>query len=132
MEGAQKSKQVVLVDDDLDLLKLMTFFLQAKGLETHGFSTGKDALEYLLKEENIAQCALLILDRILPDMDGLEILHLIDQKHAKRCPVVILSVLSSDKDVLSGFTSGAVDYITKPFNLEIFYEKVHRLIASSI
>lgn len=125
--SSSESKRVVIVDDDEDLLKSLTFILKSEGLEVQGFLTGKEALVYLLKEENINQCSLLILDRLLPDMDGLEILRTLNTKFPKHCPVLILSLLSSDKDVLSGLTTGALDYITKPFNLEIFAEKVKKL-----
>ena len=56
-----------------------------------------------------------------------KILKTLNAKFEKHCPVLILSLLSSDKDILSGLTGGALDYITKPFNLEIFTEKVKKL-----
>lgn len=127
MNIPKESKRVVVVDDDEDLLKSLIFILQSEGLDVQGFVTGKEALDYLLKEENINSCSLLILDRLLPDMEGLEILTAINAKFPKHCPVLILSLLSSDKDVLVGLTTGALDYITKPFNLEIFTEKVKKL-----
>ena len=128
MKASEKSKRVIIVDDDEDLLKSLVMILQSEGLEVQGFLLGKEAMDYLLQEENMEACSLLILDRLLPDMDGLEILTALNTKFAKHCPVLILSLLSSDKDVLSGLTTGALDYITKPFNLEIFAEKIKKLI----
>ncbi len=125
--NAPENKKIVIVDDDEDLLKSLTFILKSEGLEVQGFITGKEALDYLTKEENINTCSLLILDRLLPDMDGLDILRSLNATFLKHCPVLILSLLSSDKDILSGLTTGALDYITKPFNLEIFTEKVKKL-----
>jgi DNA-binding response OmpR family regulator len=122
--------RIVVVDDDSDLLRLMLFLLRSKGFEVLGFSTGQEAKAYLEKEENLQNCSLLILDRLLPDMDGLDILKEMKKTFSKLCPVIILSVLSSDQDILSGLTGGAVDYISKPFNLEIFSEKVKKLLLT--
>lgn len=120
-------EKVIIVDDDEDLLRSLSFILKSEGLEVQEFTMGKEALAYLLKDENINSCSLLILDRLLPDMDGLDILKSLNAKFPQHCPTLILSLLSSDKDVLSGLTTGALDYITKPFNLEIFTEKVKKL-----
>lgn len=124
----KNKKAIVVVDDDDLLLKSLITLLKSEGFEVEGFLTGKEALKYLLEEKNIYTCSLLILDRLLPDMDGLDILRSLNAEIKEHCPVLILSLLSSDSDILSGLTKGAFDYITKPFNLEIFIEKVKKLM----
>ena len=116
--------KVIIVDDDEDLLRLLVFAFKEKGFEPSTLSTGKEALSYLMREENTKDAVLLILDRILPDMEGLDIL----KQFKPKIPVLILSALSSEKDVLAGLKLGAVDYIPKPFSLPILMQKALSLI----
>lgn len=125
----EKNSKVILVDDDKDLLQILKFFFEGKGFETQGITTGKEALEYLLNEKNMARVSLVVLDRMLPDMDGLDILEKFLEKYSHRIPVLILSVLSADKDVIAGLKKGAVDYIGKPFSPDVLMERAFSLIA---
>lgn len=126
-ENDSKRKKVIIVDDDTDLLKLLVYAFESEGFEVKGLETGREAIDYLSKDENTKSACLLVLDRILPDMDGLDILKQLPQDLKKRIPVLILSVLSAERDVLSGLRQGAVDYIGKPFNLPILMQKALRL-----
>jgi two-component system phosphate regulon response regulator PhoB len=119
--------KVIIVDDDEDLLRLLTFAFTAKGFDVHGLSNGKEALAYLLEEKNLQGACLLVLDRILPDVDGLDILKKLRTRPFS-FPVLILSTLSSEQDVVSGLKEGAVDYITKPFSLPVLMQKALSLI----
>lgn len=121
-------KIVVIVDDDEDLLKILTFSFKSEGFDVVGFVDGTSALQFLTDEKNLSSVSLLILDRLLPDMDGIKILKQLSEKHTKHIPVLILSTLSAEKDILTGLKFGAVDYVTKPFNLHILLEKSLRLI----
>ncbi len=125
----EKKKVIIIIDDDEDLLKLLTFSFEEKGFIVHGITTGKEALQYILDEKNLQNVSLLILDRILPDMDGIDILKQFLKKFQDRVPVLILSVLSSEKDILTGLKHGAVDYETKPFSILILMEKALALMA---
>ena len=120
---------IVIVDDDEDLLHLLVALFSSQGYHVQDFKTGKEALVYLLNEGNIASMGLLILDRILPDMDGIEILKLFRAKFHEKVPVLILSVLSAEKDVMEGLKKGAVDYMAKPFSIPILMQKVQKMIA---
>lgn len=124
----KERRKLIIVDDDEDLLKILMATFQAEGFNVHGISSGKEALEYFMIEKNIRTASLIILDRVLPDMDGIEILKQLGDKYPNLIPVMILSALSSDKDVISGLSKGAVDYIVKPFNLSILKRKVNTLI----
>lgn len=127
-ETVKKRNTVIIVDDDEDLLKLLVFAFESEGFTTHGIASGKEALAYLCDESKTESACLLILDRILPDMDGLDILKRLPEKTKMRTPVLILSMLAEERDVLTGIKSGAVDYITKPFNLPVLLEKSIALI----
>ncbi len=127
-DESDSSKTVVIVDDDEELLKLFSATFKGRGFQVKTFTAGKEALEALANNKEIESTSLLILDRMLPDMDGLAILKELQEKVSVECPVLFLSVLSSEKDVLKGLKEGAVDYITKPFSIELLLEKVHKLL----
>lgn len=128
---ANKNK-VILVDDDEDLLRLLVFAFQGKGFEVKTLTRGKEALEYLLEEKNLESVSILLLDRVLPDMDGLEILQKFRTKFNNRIPVLILSALSAEKDILEGLKWGAIDYVSKPFSLAILMQKALSLIQKNV
>ncbi len=130
LEGEQKPLKVVIVDDDNSLLSMMIYAFHAEGLDVHTLINGKDALAYFSDEEHLLSTKLLILDRLLPDMDGLDILKELSKKYEDKMPIVlILTILASEKDVLKGFKIGAFDYLTKPFNLTVLMDKVHALLS---
>ena len=125
---AESKRKIAIVDDDEDLLRLLTFEFHNLGFEVQAFQTGKTALDFLLKEENLKDVSLIILDRVLPDMDGLEILRKF-HKQQKKIPVLILSMLASEKDIVTGLQTGAVDYVTKPFSVFLLMQKAMNLIS---
>ena len=122
-------KRVIIVDDDEDLLALLIAAFQAQGFEPKGINNGTEAVAYLMDEKNQISTCLLILDRLLPDMNGMDILRQFRSKFDTKIPVLILSGLSSEKDILEGLKKGAVDYVTKPFSLPILMEKALALMA---
>lgn len=123
-----QSKKIAVVDDDEDLLKLLVYSFKAKGFEVKAMVTGKEACEFFSNEENIQNLSLIILDRLLPDMDGLDILKLIEKKFSHHVPILILSVLTSEKDVLKGLKEGAFDYVGKPFSMPVLMQKALTLM----
>ena len=121
-------KKVIIVDDNHHLLRLLITSFRSKGFIAQGINNGKDALAYLLDEKNTEEICLLVLERMLPDMDGLDILHQFHAKFSKRVPTFVLSILSSEKEILNGLRKGAAEYIVKPFSLQIFMEKALALL----
>lgn len=124
-----KKNKIVIVDDDADLLNILIYSFEAQGYEVQGISNGKEAKQFLADEKNVKAVSLLILDRLLPDMDGLELLQMFEEKYHNQIPVLILSVLSAEKDVISGLKYGAIDYMSKPFNLPILMRKAQALLS---
>lgn len=114
----KNKKKIVIVDDDEDLTKLLESSFKAKGFDVVKIASGKKAIQYL-DDKHLSTTSLLVLDRILPDMDGIEIL----KKVKNKVPVLVLSVLSAEQDVLEGLEKGAIDYVSKPFSLPIFMQK---------
>lgn len=123
----EKNKVILIVDDDEDILKLLILALEGVGFYVETFTSGKQAIVALVDQKKAENADLIILDRILPDMDGLDILRAVRKKFPSHCPVLFLTVLSAEKDMLKGLREGAVDYITKPFSLDLFIEKANHL-----
>lgn len=127
---AKKDKiRIVIVDDDTDLLAILTNAFKSHEFNVTECQTGKDARNFLLKKENLADVGLIILDRMLPDDDGLDILMEFVRQNPKPPPIIILSILSSEKDVLKGLKMGAVEYIAKPFSLDVLMAKALFLMS---
>lgn len=124
----QDKKKIIIVEDDTDLLDMLVFSFESEGFEVKGISSGTEALNYLKQKENLENASLIILDRLLPDMDGLDILRQVASTLPRHVSVLILSVLSSERDVLSGLKHGAIDYVAKPFSLSVLIGKAMALI----
>ncbi|MEI8300821.1 MAG: response regulator [Chlamydiota bacterium] len=130
MNKTPQKKKIIIVDDDEDLLKLLDYELHEIGFETENFTTGESALKFLLNERNLNEVLLLILDRMLPDMDGLEILQKFSKQSSIKIPTLILSALSTEGEVIEGLQTGAIDYITKPFSVFMLMQKVLNLLKT--
>ena len=121
-------KRILIVDDDQNLLRLLQASFKSKGFEVDALSSGVETMNYLKDEGKVNSLSLIVLDRILPDFDGTEILRVFNEKYAGRVPVIILSSLSSEKDVMEGLSKGAHDYLTKPFNAEVLLHKAEQMM----
>ena len=105
--------KVLIVDDVPDNVKLLAYCLADEGYELIEASSGEDALR--LANEKGPDTVLL--DIMMPDMDGYEVLRrLKEDTHLRSIPVLLVTALSDDSDVVKGLTAGADDYITKPFD----------------
>jgi len=101
---------VYLVDDETNLLELLQSYLQSAGLQVKAFSSGIDVLS-LLDEQH--QPHLWILDIMMPDIDGYELLRLIREK--SNVPIIFISARDQDVDKIIGLELGSDDYLAKPF-----------------
>ena len=107
-----KDMKVLIVDDVSDNLKVLYNALRNDGYELSLAKTGKQALKHI--RQHLPD--LILLDIVLPDMNGYEICKLLKKDDAvKDIPVIFLSAKMDSKDIIKGFHLGAVDYITKPF-----------------
>jgi len=103
--------KILVVDDDPDIVRLLKYFLEAKGRQVQTASTGAEALELFKREPP----DLVILDVMLPGMDGWTVLHKI--RESSQVPVLMLTGKDAPTDKAKGLLSGADDYIAKPFDL---------------
>lgn len=113
---------VLIVDDSIENLNLLSQMLIGQGYKVRAAKTGLEALESI--NEHVPE--LIILDIKLPDTDGFEVCRCLKAQSAtKLVPVLFLSMLSDTEDKLKGFKVGGADYITKPFVPEEVLLRVH-------
>lgn len=103
--------KILICDDEQDILSAIEIYLKAEGYETCTAKNGKEALG-ILKDN--ADIKLVILDVMMPIMDGISTLAQI--RNFSTVPVILLTAKSEDTDKILGLNIGADDYITKPFN----------------
>ena len=118
-------EKILLVDDEEDILELLKYNLKREGYRTIGVMTGEAALKAVETESP----NLIILDLMLPGIDGLEIARKLkaNQKTSK-IPIIMLSAKGEESDVVTGLELGADDYITKPFSPRIVIARVKAMI----
>jgi DNA-binding response OmpR family regulator len=119
--------KIVVVDDDHEILKLIAMLLRRIGAEAWTFYDGRAALKYLAAQTP----DLIILDLMLPDIDGLQILRqLRAQQEFDRVPVLILSAKADPDTIRDGLDLGADGYITKPYIANTLIDKVRLMLLS--
>jgi len=114
-------EQILVVDDEEDLLELVQYNLSKEGYRVTCVATGEDAI----KAARTRLPDLVVLDLLLPSVDGLEVCKLLkgDPK-TKHIPVVMLTAKGEESDVVTGLELGADDYITKPFSPRVLVARV--------
>jgi len=119
---AEDKLDILLVDDKPENLLALEAVLQSPDYRLIRASSGSEALAYLLEHD----CAIILLDVQMPEMDGFETASLIKASARTRdIPIIFLTAISTDESfVYQGYMAGAVDYLAKPFNPEILKAKV--------
>jgi len=119
------SKKILIVEDERDLIKLLKYNLEKEGFRVNYATDGSVALAEMRRDEP----DLIILDLMLPGMDGLEICRQI-RRHDKYAatPVLMLTARSEEADRVVGLELGADDYVTKPFSMRELVARVRALL----
>lgn len=104
------ASKILVVDDEKEIRNLIEIYLKNEGYNVIKASNGEEALEVLEKEE----IQLMILDIMMPKMDGMEVCRRV--REYLNIPILMLSAKSEDMDKIAGIMTGADDYLTKPFN----------------
>lgn len=102
---------ILVVDDDKEIVNAIEIYLSKEGYHILKAYNGKEALEIVKQNDDIH---LIILDIMMPEMDGITTANLI--RKDKSIPIIILSAKSEDYDKITGLNNGADDYVTKPFS----------------
>ena len=116
--------KVIIIDDDKELCFLMKKCVEKENYIAIIANSGAEGLR--LASENRNECSLIILDIMLPDLDGFQVLQKIRQ--TSNVPVLMLTAKSNEEDKVSGLRMGADDFLTKPFSINELLARVHSLI----
>ena len=132
----QRSRQtntdtnILLVEDEQDLLELLRYNLTREGFSVQTAMTGEDGLK---KAREIGkQLDLVLLDLMLPGIDGLEVCRTLKGRdHTAAIPVIMLTAKGEESDIVKGLEYGADDYITKPFSPRVLLARINAVLRRS-
>ncbi len=118
--------KILVVDDEKDILELVSLILTEEGLQVFTAQDGLGALEIARKEKP----DLILLDIMMPEIDGWEVLKILKiEEETKNIPVAMLTCKTETRDKVLGIQEGAVDYITKPFAPEDLLLRVQDMLG---
>ena len=118
-------KNILVVDDEIRMRKLIKDFLKVKDFEIIEAGDGEEALNIYNNQKN--NIDLIILDVMMPKLDGWSVLRQIRQDN-KQIPVVMLTARAEEQDELFGFELGVDEYITKPFSPKLMVARVEAIL----
>ncbi len=120
--------EILIVDDEEDILELISYNLSREGYKVFSVSSGEDALEKAGSESP----DLIVLDLMLPGLDGLETCKLLkNSQKTGQIPIVMLTAKGEEADIVTGLELGADDYVTKPFSPRILTARVKAVLRRS-
>jgi two-component system KDP operon response regulator KdpE len=117
-----RDKLILLVDDEPRLTAMMRLNLETDGLRVHVAASGREALDALREE----MPDLILLDVMMPNMDGFETLRRI--RLASQVPVIMLTAMNEENDRIRGLELGADDYVNKPFNYREVLSRIRAVL----
>jgi len=120
-------KRILVVDDEPGQVMVVSKFLKHNGYEV---ITANDGLECIAKAENELP-DLILLDNVMPNMDGQTALGKLRASEKTECiPVIMVTALSSEENIASAQKGGAVEYVVKPFDYTVLLEKIAKALKS--
>ena len=120
-----EKNQILIIEDEKDIGELLEYNLQKEGFDTILANNGESGLRVARKEKP----NLLILDLMLPGIDGLDVCRLIKSDNdIKNISIVMLTALGQEEDIVKGLESGADDYITKPFSFKVLIARIKSVL----
>lgn len=119
-------KQVLIIDDDKELCALMKKCIEQENLSAVTAYSGIEGSQIIKENQNNNGFSLIILDVMMPYMDGFQVLKKI--REVSNIPVLMLTAKSNEEDKVLGLRLGADDYLTKPFSINELTARVHSLI----
>jgi len=116
---------ILVVDDEVDVTKMISARLKKAGYNVHSVLSGKEAIDYVKTNRP----DLILLDVLMPNMDGYQALKkLKEEESTKSIPVIMLTAKGQVEDVTRAANLGAFDYIVKPFSPVTLLEKIHKAL----
>ena len=123
------NERILVVDDEEDVLELVGYNLKRSGYQVETASTGEEALTKTRRELP----DLVILDLMLPGVDGLEVCkQLKGDVKTEGIPIIMLTAKGEEVDIVTGLELGADDYVTKPFSPKVLVARVRRLLHRAV
>ena len=118
-------QSVLVVEDEEDIMEVIRFNLEKEGYEVNHALSGEKALQLIEKKLP----TLVLLDLMLPGINGLDLCRILKQNdRTKGIPVIMLTAKSEDADIVAGLEMGAEDYITKPFSPRVLLARVRTVL----
>lgn len=125
----KKDIRILLVDDEPDILEIVSYNLSAEGYEVFTAKNGLDAVAKAKKK----QPHLIVLDVMMPEMDGIEACEILRKtKGLENTVITFLTARGEDYSQVAGFDAGADDYITKPIKPKVLVSKVNALLRRAL
>ncbi|NLH15042.1 MAG: response regulator transcription factor [Phycisphaerae bacterium] len=116
---------VLIVEDEDDVVELLRYNLARNGYRVETVTTGPDAIS----RAGVLQPDLILLDLMLPGMDGLEVCRTLKKENrTERIPIIMVTAKGDEADVVAGLEMGADDYITKPFSPRVLMARVKAVL----
>lgn len=119
---SMESKTILLAEDEPSIARVVKTYFEHDGYNVYHAANGEEALN-LFKEVNFD---LLVLDIMMPKVDGFEVIKVI--RASSDVPIIVMTALQSEEDMLKGYSLHIDDYVTKPFNPKILVAKVNNLL----
>jgi two-component system phosphate regulon response regulator PhoB len=118
-------KKILVIEDDRDISELVTYNLEREGYDIACLYDGAQAVDLVRKRKP----ELIILDLMLPEVDGIEICRMLKSDSAtKHIPIIMLTAKGEEADVVVGLQMGADDYITKPFSPKVLIARIKAIV----
>ncbi len=118
--------RILIVEDDSSSRKLLRDYLTAKGYDVLEAGEGEEAIDIVVAEKP----DLVLMDVLLPDINGLEAVKIIKAKQqVKDIPIIAVTALAMKEDKEKCLTAGCIDYITKPINIVEFGNKIAKFLS---
>ena len=123
------SKNILVVEDDLDIRELISFNLQNEGHQVFEAKDGEAGIDKA--REKLPDR--ILLDLMLPGIQGLDVCRVIkSDQETKETPIIMVTALGQEEDIVKGLETGADDYITKPFSIKVLIARVNAVLKRSI
>src|SRR5579872_3878197 len=121
-------KKILVVDDDAELVELLSFNLKQAG---YAIGTAADGVEAIKKARSLAP-DLILLDIMMPELDGFAVCEILRRDSTTASiPIMMLTALSSELGRVAGLGAGATDFLSKPFSIRMLVGRIEKLLKSS-
>jgi two-component system phosphate regulon response regulator PhoB len=118
-------ENILVVDDEKDILELVQYNLEKDGFRVHCVASGEEALKSVHKNPP----DLMVLDLMLPGVDGLEVCKTLKKDASlKKVPILMLTAKGEEADIVTGLELGADDYVTKPFSPKVLLARINAVL----